>query len=75
MKDKTIQIILIIAICTLIVLQALSLILPRVQRNVSNKTEWRVIYSCGSCGYLSDTKWRYCPICGADMGGNHGEVH
>ena len=76
MKDKTLQKILIIAICALIVLQCLSLILGnRTKRmGVSTKANWRVIYSCGSCGYLSDTKWRYCPICGADMGG-HDETH
>ena len=30
------------------------------------KSRWTEIYSCGSCGYLSDTKWHYCPLCGAD---------
>ena len=70
------KLILIIFGAMIIVLQILSWAMPkRAQKMaVGLKSEWHIIYNCGSCGFLSDTKWRYCPICGADMSG-HDEIH
>lgn len=73
MKDTILKIIICVLTTALVIAIVANIDLMRRRGSLQGRAgefigraSWTEIYSCGSCGYLTDTKWNFCPVCGSD---------